>query len=1307
MKEYLRHLCCVSLAWVALTGTALAGPGVIPTEPLWLNLPQDNFLFSIDDSMSMTMGGYSYAWDYDEQSFGDPAESPRFLYTTDSLRAARNGGQITGAQFNKGNKRTLFRFSAPPNPTSTPTDWQTPDKGIPWTRHYAFMRSPSYSSVYYDPAVTYLPWPSYGGFTWATDFTNTPVHPGYDAAFNPHVDLSQPVTLEPSRLAQGMACDNDCPSGFRNPPACSDTCPGTTSFTTRIDEWYMPTDTGSFEVPESLVTGTPSGEGYCSLSSGSYSCDCANWDSNAAVAPLLYRAWEDDPFQFSTAGGIIFDEFALGPDGRCLTRHRPTTAAEKANFANWFSYNRTRLLTTKGAVARAIQGREFNAGAFTFTFDDVEWGSNFFDWTTDQEGSPSQLLDFIYEIPTFTRITPLRSSLYHGSREFRESSGPDALIQFECQRNFLFQFTDGGNTRALGGDGTPGSSVGNVDGSAPPPIGPDPGSDLQADVALDAYLTNPRPDICTGSACSVPVPEECNLPTPPPFLDCKSELHVNTSIVTLGGRGEWFNELGPAGILLDSVEAAYAPGNAPTWFDLPQNGNNPDPSKPMTQADDAYHAAINGRGSINNATEVSDLVESFANALDSAAASAGSFAGVAANTRRVTSDTLLFSTSVQTQVWRSQLRAFKFDPATTSTSGVAWEAGALLDAIPDSAISDRVVLTKGLPFQWAEIESSLDLAIQALETDLLVGGVGPAGAAARVEYLRGDRTNEGFLPGEFRVRQSRLADIVGSQPLVVGGASSRWPNQDPFGAPSERFSTFRDNQGSRRPVLYVGGNGGALHGFVADNSVDGGQEILAYIPAALASTQPTKGLHYLTDQFYDHRFYVDGSPVAADVYIDGPGTSPGDSAWRTLLVGTLGAGGRGVFALDVTEPERFAEVAANTNCLAGAGCASADEISLWEFSDSDDSRLGFTIGTPAVGILPDGDWYVVLGNGYNSNAASPAQASLIVLNIERGLDGWAVGDYFVLNAPSFDGTENNGLASPTLVDTDGDFVFDRAYAGDIQGRMHAFDLSDTNPTAWAYDYTVYEPEADTNKPITAAPAVVENPQEVTNASNAPNLLVMFGTGQYLAEGDNNQTACPEGVGTASACVQTFNIVWDNQQSESSPAARTLSDLAPVDIDTEASGERVIASSPVQFSDSGSVFGCYVSLGAGEPLSTPQQGERVVTAPARFGDVVLFNTTIPATSACEIGGTGFQMFMNYATCTLDDPFVDINGDQEVDASDVVNGKPAAGIAVDGLVSSPEIVGNVTVTTDTSDGTPAGLLLNTAPFTGRISWEELLR
>lgn len=51
-----------------------------------------------------------------------------------------------------------------------------------------------------------------------------------------------------------------------------------------------------------------------------------------------------------------------------------------------------------------------------------------------------------------------------------------------------------------------------------------------------------------------------------------------------------------------------------------------------------------------------------------------------------------------------------------------------------------------------------------------------------------------------------------------------------------------------------------------------------------------------------HQYYVDGSPFTGDVDIANTPDGNHEPDWRTLLVGSLGAGGKGFFILDVTKP---------------------------------------------------------------------------------------------------------------------------------------------------------------------------------------------------------------------------------------------------------------------------------------------------------------------------------------------------------------------------------------------------------------------
>ena len=81
-------------------------------------------------------------------------------------------------------------------------------------------------------------------------------------------------------------------------------------------------------------------------------------------------------------------------------------------------------------------------------------------------------------------------------------------------------------------------------------------------------------------------------------------------------------------------------------------------------------------------------------------------------------------------------------------------------------------------------------------------------------------------------------------------------------------------------------------------------------------------------------------------------------------------------------------------------------------------------------------------------------------------------------------TTGNGLSTPAVIDTDGDGLADRAYAGDLKGNMWAFDLSGTNAGNWDVAYKqgqTVKPlfTAPANQPITGTPCEVPVPRKVT------------------------------------------------------------------------------------------------------------------------------------------------------------------------------------------------------------------------------------
>jgi hypothetical protein len=332
-----------------------------------------------------------------------------------------------------------------------------------------------------------------------------------------------------------------------------------------------------------------------------------------------------------------------------------------------------------------------------------------------------------------------------------------------------------------------------------------------------------------------------------------------------------------------------------------------------------------------------------------------------------------------------------------------------------------------------------------------------------LDYVRGERSNE--VPnGALRQRASVLGDLIHSNPVYVGA---------PRGSFAENgYASFAATHGSRDSRVYVGANDGMLHAFDAAT----GNEAWAYIPSMLIP-----GLDRLAGRPYTHRYYVDGALTVRDAYFSG--------SWHTVLVGGLGAGGKGWFGLDITDPSITNE----------DSTLSSNQKILWELDASSDDDLGYAFGQAVISKLNDGNWYAVFGNGYNS---VNGLAKLYAVNVANG-------DVVRISTGSGTSGSPNGLSSPSLVDTDGNGTADIVYAGDIDGNVWKFDLSGETTGNWSVAYS-----GTPIHPGTAAQPVIQPPDVTRHPSTGH--IVMFGTGRLFDSADLADTS-----------VQALYGIWDS------------------------------------------------------------------------------------------------------------------------------------------------------------------------------------
>jgi type IV pilus assembly protein PilY1 len=355
-----------------------------------------------------------------------------------------------------------------------------------------------------------------------------------------------------------------------------------------------------------------------------------------------------------------------------------------------------------------------------------------------------------------------------------------------------------------------------------------------------------------------------------------------------------------------------------------------------------------------------------------------------------------------------------------------------------------------------------------------------------------------------------LGDFINSNPLFLGP-----PNTGYSFAGYKSFSIARAN---RTPILFVGANDGMLHAFDASYTINSsgmpvvtansGKEVMGYIPSVVYNN-----LSKLMSPNYSHRYFVDGTPVGGDICAD---TCTAAADWKTVVVGTTGAGGQGVFAIDAT-----------------TGTFNTSSV-MWEFTDTDDADLGYTLSKPIIRKLNDGKWYVIFGNGYNntdadghSSSAGRAVLYLLRANGPTSASGWTLNtDYFKIElmSPTEPAslatrlTNPNGLSSVSAIDITGDDVSDYLYAGDRNGNLWKIDVTSASTAQWGSSFSL----GASPSPLFSAVDVSGNKQQITTgievvAHPVSGVLVTFGTGSWI---DNQDAIGPFPT------TESFYGIWD-------------------------------------------------------------------------------------------------------------------------------------------------------------------------------------
>lgn len=1031
-----------------------------------------------------------------------------------------------------------------------------------------YMRSAAGNPLYYDPAVTYKPWPAATKVWGPADPTKVNIDPNDPAA-----------------------------NGF------------TRDITTRVNV------TGTAATPDDPTKNFWPATYF--VYKGTVALPAADPVASTANAAANFVKYEVKPSVTS---------YPRGADRTDCLGATCTYNEELQNFANWLQYYRSRMLMAKGGVSAAFarQGTNLRVGFGTLSKPALKGVETF------SGAARTSFFDTLYAVKG-TGGTPLRDAMDKVGKYFQDTGNNNPWGEFPAAGTKGKEYTCRKSVHILSTDGfwkdaaatAPASNSNDSFSGSTPPKGGAGGktytfSDAapaanETDSLVGRYSINPFKDDNGNQLSDVAayywrndLRTDLNNDVFPSSRDPAFWQHVSTYTVGLGVSGTgtvqrakdnsttvpttepttspYYNYRGEPWIASQQLRDLLIANREPLiWPKVPA------PETPET-GDDLIHASMSGRGRYLSATSPDKLAAGMSSMLAEAIDNPGSLASVVTESPQVSTDTEVYQATYNPSQWYGRLYAFKQSAngtVNTTPSTAIWEASNKMPS-PDQ----RNIYTwnptgtgAGSTFTWGGLTATQQ---------------GNLGNQDTLLYLRGSDAKEIAKGGVFRDRSRYtvgsvsggvLGDIVNGSP-IKGPSDGGGYDKLPASAPGQAsYATYRSvgntALNNMRDTLFAAANDGMLHAFDRTTGV----ERFAYVPNSVFSVPRSLAgatelkLKMLSDPAYTHRFTVDGPPQIGDAFI---GASAAASQWKTVLLGSTGAGARSVFAMDITNP-KVETAGFDTSKL------------LWEFSEANNTDMGYVIGYPHIARMQDGTWVSIFGNGYDS---TNGQAKLFILNLQTGAVLWQ---------QSVGAAGGNGLSQPNFTVNNRREVT-AIYAGDLKGNLWKFDVDNADPTKWKVAFGSapnYSPlfTGSTNQPITVMPEITFHPNG--------GALLSFGTGKLFEAEDTTTTVATN----VNLNTQTIYGIWDKPgettgfSGNTSLVPRLLNSSLAAATDTTLSGTtspRAGGGAGETVMDWATHRGWYLNLGAG--------GERVNVNPQQAKATLLVVANKPDTDPCSSGGS---------------------------------------------------------------------------------------
>lgn len=940
-----------------------------------------------------------------------------------------------------------------------------------------------------------------------------------------------------------------------------------------------------------------------------------------------------------------------------------TYEEEMTNFANWYSYYRTRLLMMKTSTSLAFQpiDTRFRVGFITISVHKSHTentattrAAKYLPIAQFNSTQKADWYDKLFQAKTTGIGTPLRSALATVGRIYAGKNPIPGFnadpVQFSCQQNFALLTTDGywnvdTDAQVLNIAGT--GSVGNLDGgSTPRPMFEGPAmSNSLADAAKYYYDTDLRTSAlgnCTGST----------RPNGTTGDVCENNVFVTTTDNNLKQHMTTFTlGLGVDASLTYTTD--YKTASEGDFYELRQGTRNwPLPIiESQTAVDDLWHAAVNGQGTYFSAKNPQQLATSLSDALSSIQAKVGAGAAAATSTLNpVSGDNFTYVASYTSVKWIGNLEARTVHTDTGKVSEDATWCVENVVADTCAAPSSVVATSTGSSTVYHCVTPSATAATCSAPSVL-------EGTDCKVEIATSCTGTMPSLVSDTTDSRNIYINVAGSLGsfnavnLAAAGKAGNYTNA--FLANNlSQWSTLTPSQrllvNETSLINFLRGNNGYED---RESNIDINSDTRLYrfresVLGDLVNSTPV---------------YV-GSPKAS--YADpgyGPVTATGSfKAAQATRQGTvyIGANDGMLHAINATNGvERWAfvptmvldnmwkladknygngvnhayyldgDIVVNdiciSNCTApdsavwrtilvaglnggGEGYFALDITNpnsptlLWEFDNTDDADIGYSYGNPIITKKMDGTWVVVFTTGYNNvNGNNPGKGALYVLN---ALTGATISKY---DTGVGDATTPSGLAkiNAYVADAEVNNLAKFVYAGDLLGNVWRFDINASSSSGNPFRVAILKDPSGVTQPITVRP-------ELAEINGKP--LLYVGTGRYLGTSDLTDTQ-----------QQSIYAISDNLSSTATlDNPRTSAQMVKQVLVNNADTATRKVQEPVNQVNFATTRGWYIDF--------PDTGERQnVPAQLVFGTLLL-PTTVPSNTVCSPGGYGWLNFLDYKT-----------------------------------------------------------------------------